>query len=923
MPGVLPVQIAVCPICRSGLNLKGECVGCLLRIGLDVPSDPKSSADFRRCFGDFEIACREDGSLWELGRGAMGVTYRAMDTVLHRTVALKVIGMLDGLAKSPSIRERFLREARSAASLHHPNVAEVFQFGTSPETDQVYYAMELIDGETLEDRVRREGPLGVDAALEIAVQVARALAAAADQGLVHRDVKPGNIMLSHPDVPTTLRATVIDFGLAKAVNGAGNGARSTHGGFIGTPAFASPEQFRGEPADARSDIYALGATLWFALTGRAPFTGNTMDELRDHPARAVLPVKQLTARKVPPPLVNVLRSALALDPAARPASTRELLTALEACRRRRGGRAMGTVLAVAALGIVAVLWWTDRRPPSMPAAVTDKSIAVLPFDNFSEDKNSAFFADGVQDEVLTDLAKVADLKVISRSSVMQYKAARQRNVREIGKALGVAYVVEGSVQRAGNKIRVTAQLIDARTDTHKWAEHYDRDLSDVFAIQSRIARQIAEQLRITLAPSERGTLAQPPTMNLKAYQLYVEAQFINAFDDMRGAEKSMALKVELLKEATRLDTDFALAYCALASTQIDFEDLVGDQTHLALARTAVDTALRLRPELGEVHRELARYFIHAKDFGQATDQLAIARRMLPNDAEVLRLAGDVESMQNHWDAAVGDLNKGHSLDPRDEGIVADLGWVYEALRQYGDWERLLRNFAPASAQQGYWIQERLAQIKLDDGDPGAAQAILDKVPLDDNTSNNIWFVRFDAALYMRDYAAARRVIAATPVQSPCVVFNGVYDGDPPQSWADGLVARLCGDEAKAKAAFTAARIHADAVLGDHPKDEWYYSQVSILDAELGRKDQAIAEAQAAVACLPIAKDALSGPWFAKNLALIYAWTGEHDLALKQLEILVRIPGFPAYGDLRFNPMWDALRGDPRFEAMTASLAPRQ
>ena len=364
----------VCSTCRTGLNARGECLVCLLRGGLGAAGDPPPDADLPRVFGDFELDRYEDGSPWELGRGAMGVTYRARDHVLDRAVALKVVSVPESLGQSPAVRERFLREARVAAKLHHPNVAEVFQLGTSPETAHAYYAMELIDGETLEQRVRRDGPLRVDAALEIATQVASALVAAADRGLVHRDLKPGNIMLSRERAAAACRATVIDFGLAKAVAEAENAAHPTQGGFVGTPAFASPEQFHGGPADARSDIYSLGVTLWYALTGNTPFAGKTLEEWRDHPARAALPIAQLTARKVPARVIALLRGALAVDPAARPASARELLSALERCRRRKlrrlGTAAFVVVVVFATLGIA----WRPELWRTHPSTVMGKPV---------------------------------------------------------------------------------------------------------------------------------------------------------------------------------------------------------------------------------------------------------------------------------------------------------------------------------------------------------------------------------------------------------------------------------------------------------------------------------------------------------------------------------------------------------------------
>src|SRR5437879_1947583 len=330
----LTTSIAICSACNESLNVKGECLSWPLRGGLNGAVEEAVAERDSLVFGDFEIVRREDGSSWELGCGAMGVTYRATDKVLHRTVALKVSENPAVAMGSEAVRERYLREARSAAALKHPNVAGIFQFGASPDIDRCYYAMELVEGETLEALVRREGPLKPEVALEIAIQVTRALVAAAAQGLIHRDLKPGNIMITRPDAETVkLEVKVIDFGLAKVTNAVGE-ADLTHGGFVGTPSFASPEQFGGAPADARSDIYSLGVTLWYSLTGQVPYPGKTIEEICDRQQRTDLPIEQLVARKVPVPLIKLLRRILALEPAQRPASARELMEALESCRRK-------------------------------------------------------------------------------------------------------------------------------------------------------------------------------------------------------------------------------------------------------------------------------------------------------------------------------------------------------------------------------------------------------------------------------------------------------------------------------------------------------------------------------------------------------------------------------------------------------------
>src|SRR5437016_6147359 len=625
----LASAVAICSICGEPLNAKGDCLACLLRTGLDE-SVVKTKPLVPLVLGDFEVEQHADGFYWELGHGAMGVTYLAMDKVLRRRVALKVIDVPAAARGLQSMRERFLREARAAAALRHPNVAAVFQFGASPDASHCYYAMELVEGETLETRVRRDGPLKAKSALEIAIQITRALMAAAAHGLIHRDLKPGNIMLTPSNAaPTDLEVKVIDFGLAKAIADAGGEADLTHGEFVGTPNFASPEQFGSGPVDARSDIYSLGATLWFALTGLAPHSGSTIEEMRRGQTRPDPPVEQLVARRVPEPVVKLLRSTLAVDPSKRPASARELMGALESCRRKLAHRIsvfykLTALIAVVAIAVATLFVLRVNRQKITSASarniapsasrltpLPEKSIAVLPFENLNKNEENAFFAEGVQDEILTELAKIADLKVISRTSVMKYKSDLERNLREIAKTLGVSHVVEGSVQRAGERVRVNVQLIDAQNDAHLWAEHYDRDIADIFAIQSEIAQQIANQLRAKLSPAEKAAIVERPTADLVAYAYYTKAKELDTWSNWEGDEKNLNQKVELLEKATQRDPNFALAYCELAKTQVDLTNVTEDDKHLELAKNAVETAVRLRPDLGEAHLELARYYFYA------------------------------------------------------------------------------------------------------------------------------------------------------------------------------------------------------------------------------------------------------------------------------------------------------------------------
>src|SRR5262245_3974156 len=525
-------EVGVCATCGKSITHPGpdgECMHCLVSFGF-LAEEHQRAADDRVVpgplrYANFEVELNNDGFPAILGSGAMAVTYRARDTVLNSTVALKVISRK--LAENPTARARFLREARAAAQIRHPNVARVTHYGE--QNGECFYAMQLVRGETLEARVQSSGPLPLALALEIIEQTARGLAAGEACGVVHRDLKPSNVMIES-DPSGQLIVKIIDYGVAKVMTP--DVTALTQAEFIGTPAFASPEQFNEagkQQIDTRSDIYSLGLTFWYLLTGRTPFAGRTLEEIRAKQDKA-LPVEELKSLHVPGQVVSLIKSMLAPDPKDRPQSARDLLAALHRCSvrfnpearvRRRRTFVIEFLLVLAIVAIALGSWWYQH---SQSLGGRDRSIAVLPFENLSSDKENAFFTDGVQDEILTNLAKIADLKVISRTSVMQYKSGVARNLRKIGEELGVAHVVEGSVQRAGNKVRVNAELIDARNDAHLWAQTYDRDLADVFAIQSEIAKAIADQLQAKLSPSEKKAIEQPPTTDLAAFDLYSRAK---------------------------------------------------------------------------------------------------------------------------------------------------------------------------------------------------------------------------------------------------------------------------------------------------------------------------------------------------------------------------------------------------------------
>jgi serine/threonine protein kinase len=556
------------------------------------PTAPLTSGG-NRVVGGYEI----EG---ELGRGGMGVVFRAWQRKLNRLVALK---MLTGYYGAPELK-RFFAEAETAAALHHTNIVHIYDVGE--QDGAPFFAMEHVEGGSLADRLRA-GPMTARGTAEFLVPVARALDFAHKHNVVHRDMKPGNILIDPQGVPK-----VTDFGIAKRLTA--ESALTLSGAVIGTPVYMAPEQARGTSRDvgAAADIYSLGAILYEMLAGRPPFLPDESDTSIMVRVATENPVSPAWHKPgIPRDLETICLKCLAKEPAERYATAAEVADDLQrflddqpiltrrVSRVLRGGRRrLGLIIAAIALVLAAIFLFPyarSRFAPAPPATVSapEKSIAVLPFENLSANQENAFFADGVQDEILTNLAKIADLKVISRTSVLQYRNTAARNLPEIGQALKVAHVLVGSVQRASNRVRVTAQLIDARTDAHLWAEHYDRPLDDVFAIQSEIAKTIAEQLRAKLSPGEKAAIEQPPTINLEAYDLYNEARAIIATSAFgAGFGDKLAEAARLLEAAIAKDPNFLFAYCELAGVH-DFTYFSGvDHTpaRLAQAEKAVQNA---------------------------------------------------------------------------------------------------------------------------------------------------------------------------------------------------------------------------------------------------------------------------------------------------------------------------------------------
>src|SRR5436309_4360238 len=674
----------VCRKCRAEIFAdapEGLCTACLFETGLDLFADasvapqkrddpgredcvvaPDRKRSARRAkifadFGDYEL-------LEVIGRGGQGVVYRARQKSLNRTVALKVIGL--GHWATEAHLKRFRREAEAAARLDHPCIVPIHEVGE--REGSCYFSMNLVEGSQLDDVAKRE-PMPLRRAAELIVKLARAVHYAHEHGILHRDIKPGNVLLDRNGEPH-----LTDFGLARLVESESTVTRTLE--VLGTPSYMAPEQAQGDNAAVSNatDVYGLGAVLYQLLTGHPPFAGGTTYEtiklLLDTEPR----LPRVLNPKIDRDLSTICLKCLEKDPKRRYSSALALAEDLERWLKHEPILARHTgiitrgkkwvrrnptsaLLAASLVALAAAAGWIVWKSEFIRRPATT-GIAVLPFENLSDEKEHTYFADGVQDDILTKLAKVASLKVISRTSVMEYRG--KRNTRQIGDALRVSHVLEGSVRRDRGRIHLNAQLIDTRTDTHVWAEEYDRDLADVFAIQSEIAKTVADQLRAKLAPSEKAAIEEQPTKDLVAYDLFLRAKECIHDGDVNPSRlrDDLFKGVQLLDQALDRDPAFLLAHCRLAYAHdlIYFRNYDHTETRLALAETSVEAAVRLQPDSGETHLALAIHFYWGYlNYDRAREELAKAQRTLPNNAQIVEFLGLIDRRQGRWGEAVQNL----------------------------------------------------------------------------------------------------------------------------------------------------------------------------------------------------------------------------------------------------------------------------
>jgi serine/threonine protein kinase/Tfp pilus assembly protein PilF len=913
-----------CAQCGSSLSSTEDaeefCLTCLLHTALGREDLDQARRPQR--FDQYELVNGGDGEPVELGRGAMGITYKAFDTNLRCEVALKVIH--PRYLADEATRARFLSEARAAAQLRHRNIASVFHLGS--KRDEYFYAMELVEGQTVEEWIHRKGPLDRLVALDVALQITRALIATGTRQFVHRDVKPSNVMLC-TEADGAIVAKLIDFGLVRdtTVQSAGASSNPVRNGFIGTPHFASPEQFAGKATDARSDIYSLGVTLWYMLSGRLPFYG-TREQIGQEQLSTALPLEQL--KGIPRTIVELIKRMLEADPVKRPQSPAVLkeqfnhcIAAADSVKQKQRRRFAYSALAAAVIitSVLAAAYILQRKLASSATneVVPEKSIAVLPFQNLSGDPENAYFAHGIQEEILTRLAGIADLKVISRTSTQQYQS-KPENLRDIAKQLHVANILEGSVQKAADQVRVTVQLINAPTDSHLWAETYDRKWTDILGVESEIAKGIAASLQAKLSGREQQALAVKPTNNPEAYDAYLRGLAYSVRTQRTPGNSLGAQKY--LREAVRLDPKFALAWALLSYTDaVGYHTLNLQPTDALREETqqAAETAVALQPNLGEA--VLAKgyyYYACLKDYDTAVRYLEQARSLLPNNSRVLHSLADVERTRGQWDRSDAYFNEAERLDPRDVLLLTQHALSLMVVRRFPEALRKLdqvHDITPDDTDTSV-VMASIAQAQ---GDLPRAASLL--APVHPNAHDfGAWEIQTYQAVL--EHNPAPVIVRLKEVLAKPDPEFGFYNGEL-RFWL-GWAQQGAGDHAAAQETWRQARSELEPLLKEQPQNSELICVLALANMGLGDKTAALALAEQAMVARPVEKDVVNGPFSLDVLSRVLAQTGESDRAIATLQQLLSTRYFSAFTNapltpalLRLDPMFDPLRGDPRFQKL--------
>lgn len=814
--------------------------------------------------------------LAKLGEGGMGVVYKAQDTRLDRTVALKFLP--EHLLNDSSAKARFIQEAKGASAINHQNITTIHDIG---EVDgKSFIAMEYLEGKTVKELAKEN--LKLNQVLEIAVQITEGLAAAHKKEIVHRDIKSENIMLTKDDV-----VKIMDFGLAKLKDASG---LTKTGATAGTLAYMSPEQTRGEEVDHRSDLFSFGVVLYEMIAGKLPFA-------EEHQAAVVYSI----AHENPAPLARYKSNV--------PEGLQRIVD--KALKKDKNLRYQNVA------DVLADLKGLQKEPTSdgVEPAPKRKMLAVLPFENLGPAEDE-YFADGITDEIITNLAKISGLGVISRTSAIKYKKT-DKSLRQIASELGVDYVLEGTIRwdksGSANRVRITPQLIGVKDDTHLWAETYDRVLEQIFALQSDIAEKVAKALHIALLGPEQRHLEARPTDNLEAYNYYLRG--VDYYN--RGyTEKDYQLAAEMYQKAIEIDPTFALAYAklSLVHTLKYWKYLDRTEERLRKAKEVVDKALQLNPHLPEAHLSLGYYYYHGNlDYNVALEQFDIALKNQPNNAELLSAIGYVQRRQGKFDQAVANHIKSAELDPCSAVRALDVGATYVHMRNYPEAERY---FDRAISLAPDWILPYYFKALLYviwEGSTVKANKVLQEAAgkVDPPQLPCLWF---DFDLLDGNF---RKALDRLPVDPNKFIDFAGKTNTLEYFLCKAQVYGLLNQPRLEQACYDSARNILETRIQAHPQDIEFHIRLGIVYAGLGRREEAIKEGKKALELLPVTKDAIRGPELVAKLAQIYVKVGEYDAAIEQIEFLLSIRSAISVPLLRLDPTWAPLRNHPRFKKLVA------
>jgi TolB-like protein/Tfp pilus assembly protein PilF len=900
-----------------------SCGACLLEAALgageherEVNVDPVPSPMLMD-FGDYEL-------LEQIGRGGQGVVFRARQKSLNRIVALKVIGLGEWAAKAHL--KRFRLEAEAAARLEHPGIVPIHEVG---ERDgSCYFSMKFVEGGQLDEVTRRE-PIPIRRAVELIAKVARTVHYAHEHGILHRDIKPGNILLDAKGEPH-----LTDFGLARLVESESSVTHTLD--VLGTPSYMAPEQAVGNNAAVSSvtDVYGLGAVLYQLLTGQPPFAGGATYET----IRLLLDTEPrqpcLLNPKIDGDLSTICLKCLEKDPKRRYSSALALAEDLERWlkhepiqARRTGIFARGrkwvrrnptsALLAASLVALAAAAGWIVWKSEFIRHPVTN-GIAVLPFENLSPDPDNAYFAEGIQDEILTRLASIADLRVISRTSTQQY-LSKPRNLAQIAKQLGVANILEGSVQKAADQVRVNVQLINAQTDSHLWADTYDRNLTDIFGVESEIAKRIAESLQAKLTGREEQALAVKPTNNPEAYDAYLRGLAFEARGRPPIHTREPAREaIGFYERAVELDPKFAIAWARLS--RVDAFLYFNGEAPPDAAERALENALKLEPNAPETLLALGYYQYQVlRDYGPAKTTFSRVSKMLPGSSEVPLALARVARREGHWDQSITYYEQALALDPRNVELLGDAAQTYTILRQFPAALKLYDRVLDITPNNPDVMADK-ARIYQAQGNLQEAARCLSEI--NERSPSSDAFVTKIAQLQLeRDYGEAVRLLQTRLAQFH---FDSKLEKGRVQDWLVE-VQFLGGDTAGVKVTAEAARDTFEQLYRDQSDKADIARYLSRIYAAMREKDLALKEAERAIMLLPRAKDVVTGPGFEENLALIQTMVGENSRAISTLTQLLHTPyGLsppitPAL--LKLDPFWDPLRSDPRFQKLCEEKQP--